>query len=140
MSQNPLVIAVVDDEPQMRKALRRLLVTHGYDVRDYALAAELLATLPDSPPDCLLLDLHMPEVSGFEVLERFALQQNTPPVVVITGHDEPGTAERVILLGATALLRKPVDAASLLCAIETATGVVRRPGDSSLRAIPAQTK
>lgn len=126
VSQNHSVIAVLDDEPQMRKALRRLLSTHGFRVEDYGTGGEFLAALPSHPTDCLVLDLHMPEISGFDVLEAFAAQQVTPPVVVITGHDEPGTAERTLALGASAFLTKPVDETALLDAIQAALDVRSR--------------
>ncbi|MCU0787506.1 MAG: response regulator [Verrucomicrobia bacterium] len=120
MSQTRSLVAVLDDEPQMRKALRRLLAAHGFRVADYHRGDEFLAALPSHPADCLVLDLHMPEVSGFEVLAAFAAQQIATPVVVITGHDEPGTMEQAIRLGASAYLTKPVDEMELLSAIQSA--------------------
>ena len=56
---------------------------------------DLLAALNSHPLDCLLLDLHMPGINGFDVLEAFRSRQIPVPVIVITAHDEPGTAERV---------------------------------------------
>ena len=120
MSHNPIVVAVLDDEPQMRKALRRLLGCHGFRVEDYERGNDFLAALPSHPADCLVLDLHMPDVSGFDVLTTLAARHVTTPVVVITGHGEPGTAERVLALGASAYLTKPVDEAVLLSAIHSA--------------------
>ena len=114
------VIAILDDEPRMRSALCRLLATHGYRVENYACAAELLAALPTHPADCLVLDLHMPEVSGFDVLAALDPPHGTMPVVVISGQDEPGTAERVQSLGASAFLTKPVDETALVAAIKSA--------------------
>ena len=63
------LVAVLDDEPELRKALRRLLTCFGFRVVEYERGADLLADLGSSPPDCLLLDLHMPGINGFEVLE-----------------------------------------------------------------------
>jgi len=59
----------------------------------------------------------MTEVSGFDVLEAFQSRHIHTPVIVITAHDEPGTEERVRLLGAAAYLKKPVDRDALLAAI-----------------------
>jgi FixJ family two-component response regulator len=120
VSQTNSVVAVLDDEPEMRKALRRLLMTHGFRVEDYGCGNNFLAALPSHPADCLVLDLHMPEVSGFDVLASFAAQHNTIPVVVITGHGEPDTAARVRSLGASAYLTKPVDESVLVSAIHSA--------------------
>jgi FixJ family two-component response regulator len=69
---------------------------------------------------CLILDLHMPEVNGFDLLTEFGLRQITVPVVVLTGHDEPGSEERTLTLGAVAYLTKPVDELALIAAIKSA--------------------
>ena len=120
MTEIPPVVAVLDDEPQMRKALRRLLGTHGFRVEIYESGNDFLTGLSSHPVDCLVLDLHMPEVSGFDVLAAFESQNIATPVVVITGHDELGTAERTRALGASAYLKKPVDESALLSAITLA--------------------
>ncbi len=80
----------------------------------------MLASLPAVLPDCLVLDLHMRGLDGFDVLATFAARQIATPVVVITANDEPDTEERVRSLGAVAYLRKPVDEALLLSAIAAA--------------------
>jgi len=70
MGTPTLWVAVLDDEPDMLKAIRRLLASRGFRVDTYERGADLLTALEGSPrPDCLLLDLHMPEMSGFDVLE-----------------------------------------------------------------------
>ena len=120
MIQTSPVVAVLDDEPQMLKALRRLLTAHGFRVEVYERGKDFLAALPSHPADCLVLDLHMTEVNGFDVSAAFESQDVTMPVVVITGHDEPGTAERALSLGASAYLTKPVDELALLSAIKSA--------------------
>ena len=120
MTKIPPVVAVLDDEPQMRKALRRLLATHGFRVEAYENGNDFLAALASHPADCLVLDLHMPELSGFDVLAAFESQHITTPVVVITGHDEPSTSDRVRRLGASAYLKKPMDESALLSAITLA--------------------
>ena len=105
----------------MLKAIRRLLACRGFRVDTYERGAELLTTLEGSPrPDCLVLDLHMPEMSGFDVLEALRTRQIPVPVIVITGHDAPGMEERSRMLGAISYLRKPVDRDDLLSAIEAA--------------------
>ncbi len=113
-------VGVLDDEPEMRKALRRLLACRGFQVREYERGADLLDALDSHPLDCLLLDLHMEGVNGFEVLEAFLARQIHVPVIVITAHDEPGTAEQVRALGAVAYLKKPVDRDALFASISVA--------------------
>jgi FixJ family two-component response regulator len=115
------VVAVLDDEREMRKALRRLLTCRGFHVEEYESGEDLLAALGSHPLDYLLLDLHMPGLNGFDVLEAFHSRQIPVPIIVITAHDEPGTAERVRALGASAYLKKPVDRDALLAAIQAAT-------------------
>ena len=121
------VIAVLDDEPVMRKALRRLLGSRGFRVEEYSCAEDLLAALDLHVVDCLLLDLHMPGTNGFDVLTDFQVRHIPVPIVVITAHDEADTADRVHALGASAYLKKPVDRDALLAAIEAAAPQDRKP-------------
>ena len=118
MEKTRPLIVVLDDEPQFCKALARLLKTHGFDVVTFTHGEELLADWASWLPDCVLLDLHMPDLNGFEVLERIAACRVA--VVVITGHDLPGNAERVRKLGAVDYLLKPVNEPQLLQAIRAA--------------------
>ena len=105
----------------MLTALRRLLSCHGFRVDTYGCGADLLAALErSSRPDCLVLDLHMPGMSGFEVLEAMRKRQLAVPVIVVTGNDEPGMEELSRRLGAVCYLKKPVDQDDLLAAITEA--------------------
>jgi len=89
VAQKPPLIAVVDDDPFVRKALERLIGSTGLSVESFASGAEFLRSADDHQPDCVVLDLHMPEMSGFEVQSRLARAHPRVPVVVITGHDTP---------------------------------------------------
>lgn len=113
-------VGVLDDEPEMRKALHRLLACRGYRVEEYERGEDVLDTLDAPRLDCLLLDLQLEGINGFEVLEAFLARQIHLPVIVITAHDEPGTADRVRGLGAVAYLKKPVDRDTLLSSISAA--------------------
>ena len=81
---------------------------------------ELLESLKSHQPDCLVLDLHMPQVNGFAVLTRLAEAGIRLPVIVITGHDSYETRTRTLTGGVSAYLRKPVDDEALLKAINHA--------------------
>lgn len=117
MSISPPLIAVVDDDLRVRKAIGRLLRSVGMEARVFASGMEFLAAFPVFKPDCVVLDLHMPGLSGFGVMADL---QRRVPVVVITGHDSPEAQEQAFAGGATAYLCKPVDKATLLAAINEA--------------------
>jgi FixJ family two-component response regulator len=118
MDQTRPLICVLDDEPQFGKALARLLKTHGFEVVTFTRGKEFLEARASRLPNCLLLDLHMPDLNGFEVLERIAARH--VPVLVITGHDQPGNVQRVRALGALDYFLKPVNESQLLAAIRAA--------------------
>jgi FixJ family two-component response regulator len=120
MSKPRLLIAVVDDEEAVRTALRRLLRSASLDVETFSSGAEFLESVKEHQPDCVVLDLHMPQVSGFAVQARLAESGIRLPTVVITGHDAEATRERALAGGAAAYLRKPVDGQALLDAIAAA--------------------
>jgi len=92
--KKPPLIAVVDDDPFVRKALERLIGSTGLSVESFASGAEFLRSADDHQPDCVVLDLHMQEMSGFEVQSRLARAHPRVPVVVITGHDTPESRSR----------------------------------------------
>jgi len=111
------IVAIVDDEETVRKAIERLLRSAGLTARTFASGAEFLAAVPKFQPSCVVLDLHMPGVSGFAVMESLP---RSFPIVVITGHDSPEAQERAMAGGAAAYLRKPVTEKALLEAIDAA--------------------
>lgn len=120
MTNPKTVVAVLDDEAKLRQALARLLKANDCEVELFESGEDFLASTRGSRPDCLLLDLHMPRMTGFDVLEILSWQHIDVPVVVITGHDEPGNAERVRALGAVSYLLKPINKATLMAAITAA--------------------
>ena len=94
MSKTRPLVAIVDDEEPIRKALTRLLRSGGLDVESFPSGSEFLESLPAHRPDCVVLDLHMPVVNGFEVQAR--LVEFGVPVVIITGHDSDETRARAL--------------------------------------------
>src|SRR5450755_49881 len=113
-------IAVLDDEEPVRRALERLLRSSGMCVQVFASGVDFLDGLGASLPDCLILDLHMSGINGFEVQTRLKAMGVRLPVVVITGHDTSEARARAEAGGASAYLLKPVDEQSLLDAIAVA--------------------
>ena len=124
-SMSPPLIAVVDDEASVRKALGRLLRAAGFDSRAFASGSEFLAACRREPPDCAVLDMHMPEMSGLEVLKRMNSSGLFLPMVLITADDESGPRQRVLDEGAVAWLRKPVDGPQLIQCVEHAVMLAR---------------
>ena len=121
ISARPL-IAIVDDEESVRRAIKRLIVSAGLDVIVFRAGREFLDALSSRRPDCIVLDLHMPGMSGFEIQSDLAKAGHNIPIVVITGHDTADSKSRVLAAGAAAYLRKPVQGALLLDAIMGAIG------------------
>ena len=122
MAKDALLLAVVDDDADVRVALTRLVCSAGFSVETFASGAEFLHSIRDHEPDCVVLDLHMPEMSGFDVQSALAGGHAAVPVVVITGHDTPESRARAMRLGAKDYLCKPVNDEALLAAIGTAMG------------------
>jgi len=120
VTKTRLLIAVVDDEESVRIAIRRLLRSANMNAETFSSGAEFLESVKGRLPDCVVLDLHMPQVNGFAVQARLEETGSRVPVVVITGHDTPENRERALAGGAAAYLRKPVDDEALLEAIQQA--------------------
>ena len=111
------LIAIVDDEESVCRALQRLMLSVGLEVETFSSGAAFLESLKTYSPDCVVLDLHMPDMSGFEVQARLAQSGNKLPIVTITGHDTPEAQQRVMDAGAVAYLRKPMNDKALLDAV-----------------------
>jgi FixJ family two-component response regulator len=116
------VIAIVDDDESVRRSLHRLVRSAGYAVETFASAGEFLAWLPRRQAACLVLDVHMNEMSGFELQQRLAV-----PVIFITSHDDASTRARIEKSGAVGHLWKPFDGAAVLGAIRRAIGADPEP-------------
>ncbi len=117
---SPLV-AVVDDDVSVRRALARLLKSANFRVLTYASATEFLEVGLSSAPDCVILDIHLGGMSGLEVLSGLRALGSGPPVLIITAHDDPQAREAAARWGCAAFLRKPLDAKVLLEEVVTAT-------------------
>ena len=115
------LIAVVDDEEPVRTALMRLMRSAGLIVETFGSGAEFLNSLETRLPDCVVLDLHMPHMDGFNVQTHLARKCAALPVIIVTGHDFPKARDRAMAGGASAFLRKPLHDSILLGGISAAT-------------------
>jgi FixJ family two-component response regulator len=120
-------VAVVDDEPAVRKALARLLRAAGYEAVPYASGAEFLHALAHERFGCLILDLQMPGMSGLDVQAGDAFLRAALPAIIISARDEPAARDACLAAGAFAYLTKPMDDGTLLAAVRAASahGAVR---------------
>lgn len=109
-----LRVAVVDDEPAVRKGLSRLLLTADFDSRSYESAQDFLEDLACKRPDCLILDLQMPGISGLDLQAILRREDAQLPVIFVTARDDPESHQRCMELGAAACLCKPLDRDTLV--------------------------
>ena len=116
----PLLVAVVDDEASVRKAIQRLLVASNLRVETFGSGEEFLNSLSDHAPDCVILDLHMPGLSGLDVQRQLNLAGQRLPIVFVTAYDESESKALCLAAGAAAYLQKPLDDRVLLDAVATA--------------------
>lgn len=119
-------IAVVDDDPAVLKALSRLLRSHAYRARTYGSGREFLAALPAERPECLIVDLQMPEMNGLELRQHLVRSGEPIPTIVITAHGDAGTRERCEAAGAAGFLLKPLQDTALFAAIDKVIGKLRK--------------
>ncbi len=113
-------IVIIDDDEAVRTALQRLLRCAHHRAEAYGSGREFLNDLDQHTPDCLVLDMQMPEMSGLQIQQHLSAIGASVPVVMITGHDEAGAQEACLAAGASSYLRKPLDRSVLLEAIERA--------------------
>jgi FixJ family two-component response regulator len=114
------VIFIVDDDDAVRDSLRLLLEAHGMTVEDYESTADFAAAFRPQPRACLILDLHLPGMSGLDYLASLGKAGPELPVIMVTGRGDDASRERALELGAFAFLDKPVDNRELLSAIDRA--------------------
>lgn len=121
MPQAPPLIYVVDDEPHVCTAIRDLLLSHGHDVADFGSAEEFLAAYRAGRPGCLLVDAHLPGLSGIGLLGELRARGDHLPVILITGDDDIGLAVAAMRAGACDFITKPVGRDALMDSINYAT-------------------
>jgi FixJ family two-component response regulator len=110
-------VVVVDDDPSVRKALERLLRTAQMDVATYSSGDKFLLSLPHREPDCLVLDVRMPGMTGPDLRDRLVAMGRPIPIVFITAHAEDAAAEAGATGERATTLHKPFDDEALIAAI-----------------------
>jgi FixJ family two-component response regulator len=120
MTEPSATVYVVDDEPDMLKALERLLGAAGFSVQTFSSPDQFLVQHDDTAPGCILLDLAMPGLNGLELQQALQAQGSTLPIVFLTGRGDIASSVRAMKLGAADFLTKPVDATELIAAVDAA--------------------
>jgi FixJ family two-component response regulator len=127
------VVYVVDDDPSIRRAVGRLMLSAHYDTELFASAEEFLAYARPARPACLVLDLWLPGMGGIELQRQLTEAGETLPVVVITGLGDEQLRQRALAGGALAVLDKPFEDEHLL-------GEVRRALTRGADSLPVQRR
>ena len=120
MIHSPPLIAVVEDDSSVRKALGRLLRSAGFRVESCVSGEDFLRALATRLPDCLLLDLHLPGMSGLAVQASLRKSRGTLPMIFVTAEAGLEARRQALQSGARAWLQKPVSPEALLNAIALA--------------------
>src|SRR3984885_6204151 len=126
------VVFVVDYEPSVRASLKRLIGSVGLQVQAFASAEEFLNYKRPDGPECLVLDVRLPDLSGLDLQQQLAKRKLDLPIVFITGHGDIPMSVRAIKAGAVEFLTKPFREEDLLQAIQQ--GIERNRADRQLRA------
>lgn len=126
-------IAVVDDDDAVLRSVTRLLSVHGFDATGYSSPEQLLAALGDAAPDCIVADLAMPGINGFDLQRSLAGLETEYPLVFITGFGDIRTSVEAMKNGAVDFLAKPVDQSELIDAVGRAIARGRRAREQAGR-------
>jgi FixJ family two-component response regulator len=113
-------ISIVDDDASIREALKSLMRSVRFNVEAFASAEEFLASERIKDTQCLILDVYLPGMSGFELQSRLNKEQSGIPIIFITAHADEPSRQRALKGGAVDLLAKPVRRDTLFKAIQAA--------------------
>jgi FixJ family two-component response regulator len=108
------VVYIIDDDESVLNALELLMLAAGFGALTFSSAAAFLESVAPSSRDCLILDLRMPGMDGFDLLKALSDRGVTVPIIVLTALDDPENRERACQMGVDAFFRKPVDDQALI--------------------------
>jgi FixJ family two-component response regulator len=119
-ARTPPRISIVDDDASIREALGSLMRSVHFNVETFASAEEFLASQRLHDTACLILDVHLPGMSGFELQHRLNVEHRDIPIIFITAHADEASRQRALESGARDFLGKPVRGKTLFKAIQSA--------------------
>jgi FixJ family two-component response regulator len=120
MSESVSQVYVVDDDVSVREAVGGLIRSAGLSVKTFASAQDSLGSLREELPSCLVLDIQLPDINGFELQQELATKGVQIPIIFLTGHGDIPMSVRAIKAGALEFLTKPFDGEYLLEAVRNA--------------------
>jgi FixJ family two-component response regulator len=118
-SASKSIIGIVEDDESFRRALQRLLDASGFEAHTFASAEEFLGSAVPESHACLILDIRLPGMSGFELFDHLTASAQPPPAIFITAQDEDSGRQRASRIPNSVYLGKPVVGAVLLEAIRS---------------------
>jgi FixJ family two-component response regulator len=133
MPQESITVYVVDDDESIRRALKRLLRSFGYHALTFESAEDFLDFTSGKDEGCIILDIHLPGMTGLDLQEKLASRCTEYSVIIMTAHDNPQWRERAEKVGVVAYLKKPFGEQSLLDAIRLACGTGSLNPDREMR-------
>jgi FixJ family two-component response regulator len=113
-------IAIVDDDASIREALKSLMRSVHFKVDAFGSAEEFLASERFNDTECLILDVYLPGMSGFELQQHLNVERRAIPIIFITAHSDENSRQRALKSGAVEFLAKPVRRDALFKAIQAA--------------------
>ena len=120
MAEANFTVYVVDDDKSVRASLKLLIESCGYPVVTFKSAEDFLHSSFRESSACLILDIHLSGMSGFDLQKQLVKSQSRIPVIFITGQDRPKMEDEAMRLGGIAYLKKPFEEQCLLDAIQLA--------------------
>jgi FixJ family two-component response regulator len=117
-----IAIAVIDDDDSFRVALAESLSTFGFEVREYASAEEFISVNGAAWCNLAVTDVHMPGMSGLDLVRHIAASGSKIPTILITARSEPNLEARALAAGVACFIKKPFEIGDLIKCIESALG------------------
>jgi FixJ family two-component response regulator len=120
MSLGMKQIYIVDDDVSVRRALKLLMLTYGFEVETYASPEDFFSAVPNSTPGCLIMDIHMAGLNGWDAHQRLVKTGSDRPVIIISADKNEGLRERAQKAGVAGFLQKPFNDQDLVDLINKA--------------------
>src|ERR1035437_4678677 len=108
-SLNKKQIYILDDDVSVRRSLKLLMVSYGFAVETFSSAEEFFSDVRNKAPGCLILDINMPGLNGWDMMQKFTETGHNHPVIVITADKDDSFKEKALKAGAVGFLQKPFE-------------------------------